>query len=897
MITPACGTHQYAPTHRPHHRAAAIQWLAFTLLLWSPSSQAADRPESSAHASPPLHDQINSLLAREVATTPQEKCDDETFIRRSSLDFRGLTPSASEIQAFLADSRPHKRALLIDTFIADPHHERHLANVLDIMLMERRPEKHVKIAEWRAWLRQKVATHTPWDQLVQQLLSAEGIENPDAPPRGAARWILDREAEPNALTRDTARLFLGMDLACAQCHDHPRIADYWQRDYHGLLAFFTRTFLFQPDPAKPAFVAERAEGEATFTSVFTQVAGQARPSLPQGKPIEEPAVTPASLWSVPPDEKNPSTRPVPTQSRKKSLLHPLTSSRDFALNAANRFWAALLGRGIIDPVDLRHSANPPAADALLDALADGLVTLQYNLSAYWREIALSHAYQASYDPPPTTSAATPNTAENQNAAPSAAAAAAATAAATAAAEAERTARNAENTAREAWEPLQLTAQKLDAEASAATKAVTEAHRLVEAAATAVAQAARDLAAQTALIPVLEAAAQQCAEAAQTVPEAPELTEANTLIQARLATAHQTRETLAGTATTQEADHAAKTAALTVATEKAAALTQQAAAAHTAAQSAWETTANAAESARTTRDIARRLNRDAARATTITAWHNATRQEKTAASRLQTAEITARTLASTTASLETATTSLPNDKELAAVLARLKTRQSAATTAIEISRTEAATASSAATTAAESMVSSLADSFAIARLTPLTPEQLCWSILQATGTLDQLHTQSAREWDEKNPAPATTTETTKPDPTHITTRTQAIHSLTEEKVRPHEEQFVRLFSNGPGSPQTDFFATSDQALYFENAGSVRLWTMPSSGNLAEQLISTTEPATLTSTLWLALLNRPPSQEEIGQATHLITSRPAEEKAAVVSDLMWALLTSAEFRFKH
>ena len=196
-----------------------------------------------------------------------------------------------------------------------------------------------------------------------------------------------------------------------------------------------------------------------------------------------------------------------------------------------------------------------------------------------------------------------------------------------------------------------------------------------------------------------------------------------------------------------------------------------------------------------------------------------------------------------------------------------------------------------------MVSSLADSFAIARLTPLTPEQLCWSILQATGTLDQLHTQSAREWDEKNPAPATTTETTKPDPTHITTRTQAIHSLTEEKVRPHEEQFVRLFSNGPGSPQTDFFATSDQALYFENAGSVRLWTMPSSGNLAEQLISTTEPATLTSTLWLALLNRPPSQEEIGQATHLITSRPAEEKAAVVSDLMWALLTSAEFRFKH
>ena len=897
MITSACGPHQSPPRHRHLHRAAAIQWLAVTILLWSPPSQAANRPESTAPASPPLRDQINSLLARGVATMPPEKCDDETFIRRSSLDFRGLTPSASEIHSFLADSRPDKRVHLVDTFIADPHHERHLATVLDVMLMERRPEKHVKTAEWKAWLRQKVANRTPWDQLVQQILSAEGTENADAPPRGAARWILDREAEPNALTRDTARLFLGMDLACAQCHDHPRIADYWQRDYHGLLAFFTRTFLFQPDPAKPAFVAERAEGEATFTSVFTQVAGQARPSLPQGNPIDEPTVATASLWSVPPDEKNPSTRPVPTQSRKKSLLNPLTSSRDFAVNAANRFWAALLGRGIIDPVDLRHSANPPAADALLDALADGLVTLQYNLSAYWREIALSEAYQAAYDPPPppATSAATPNTDENPNAAPSAAAAAAATAAATAATEAERTARDAESHAREVWEPLQLTAQKLDEEASAATKAVVEARILAEAAAAAAAQAARDLAAQTALIPVLEAAARQCAEAAQTVLDAPELTEASTLIQARLATAHQERETLAATAASQEAEHAAKTTALAAATEKAAAITQQAAAAHTAAQTAWDTTASAAETARTTRDTARRLNRDAARATTMAAWHTAAHQEKAAASRLQTAEITARTLATTTASLEAATSSLPNDTELAAVLARLKTRQSAATTAIETSRTEATTASSAATTAAESMVSSLADSFAIARLTPLTPEQLCWSILQATGTLDQLHTQSAREWDEKNPAPAT--ETTVPDPTHITTRTQAINTLTEEKVRPHEEQFVRLFSNGPGSPQTDFFATSDQALYFENAGSVRLWTMPSSGNLAEQLVSTTEPATLTSTLWLALLNRPPSQEEIGQATHLITSRPAEEKAAVVSDLMWALLTSAEFRFKH
>ena len=191
-----------------------------------------------------------------------------------------------------------------------------------------------------------MAARTPWDQLVRSLLTADGAEEKS---RGAARWLLDREAEPNALTRDASRLFLGMDLSCAQCHDHPRIADYWQRDYHGLLAFFSRTYLFQPDPMKPAVVGERAEGEASFVSVFTHVSGQARPQLLGGESVTEPVLPAAETWVVAPNDKDKAVRPVPRHSRRALLAEPLTTSRAFALNAANRFWAVLVGRGVIEP--------------------------------------------------------------------------------------------------------------------------------------------------------------------------------------------------------------------------------------------------------------------------------------------------------------------------------------------------------------------------------------------------------------------------------------------------------------------------------------------------------------------------------------------------------------------
>src|SRR6516225_3396729 len=115
-----------------------------------------------------------------------------------------------------------------------------MATVLDVMLMERRPDKHVPHAQWVEYLRSAILANKPWDRLVAEMLAADGT---DAKTRPAAKFYLDREAEPNVLTRDISRLFLGMNLQCCQCHDYPRIDDYKQIHFYDLFAFVSRTSL------------------------------------------------------------------------------------------------------------------------------------------------------------------------------------------------------------------------------------------------------------------------------------------------------------------------------------------------------------------------------------------------------------------------------------------------------------------------------------------------------------------------------------------------------------------------------------------------------------------------------------------------------------------------------
>jgi hypothetical protein len=278
--------------------------------------------------------------------------------------------------------------------LASPGYSRHVADVLDVMLMDRRPAKDVSQEVWWEYLRASVAANKPWDVLVRELLSSDGAE---PAKRAAARFMLDREGEPHVLTRDVARIFLGMNLQCAQCHDHPQVEDYKQADYHGLYAFFNRTSVFTQNNL--VVLAEKAEGDVTFQSVFDRAKTVKRtgPRVPGGKPIAEPKLEKGKEYKVPLAKD---VRPVPAFSRRAQLAGALAVSNDpaFVRTSVNRLWATFLGRGLIHPIDFDHPANPPSNPELFQLLCDEFVAHRFDVRYFIRELLLSEVYQRSSIP-------------------------------------------------------------------------------------------------------------------------------------------------------------------------------------------------------------------------------------------------------------------------------------------------------------------------------------------------------------------------------------------------------------------------------------------------------------------------------------------------------------------
>jgi Protein of unknown function (DUF1549)/Protein of unknown function (DUF1553) len=354
----------------------------------------------------PLHRQIDRLIESKIEKEAAPAATDGEFLRRVCLDLTGMVPTATEASGFLDDPSPYKRQNLIDKLMAAPEYARHMQDVFDAMLMERRDDMYVPSAEWRAFLRRSFADNLPYDQLVTQILSADGT---DPKSRGAAKFYLDRLADPNLLTRDVSRMFLGRDLQCAQCHDHPVIDDYKQAHYYGIFAFLNRTSLFGVDPSgvnkNSTVLTEKAEGDVTFSSVFKKkVSHQTGPRILDGPAVPEPRVPKGAEYLVALDKEK-KVRPIPRYSRRGELAKHLTSASvpQFSRNIVNRLWATMMGRGLIHPVDLDHAENPPADAELLDFLAREFVTLGYDIKTFLRELALTRTYQRSSEPPPGAS--------------------------------------------------------------------------------------------------------------------------------------------------------------------------------------------------------------------------------------------------------------------------------------------------------------------------------------------------------------------------------------------------------------------------------------------------------------------------------------------------------------
>jgi hypothetical protein len=347
--------------------------------------------ESDDH---PLHTRIDAIIHSEAgADSSATVCDDAEFLRRVSLDLSGTVPSSEVTRKFIADTTGDKRTQLVDNMLASPKWASRMADLFHVVLMERRGDD----ADWRAWLEQSFAANKPWNQLVYQVLNADADDEEN---RAAAYFMSKRldkygqnPVDYPGLVRDIGRMFLGQDLQCAECHDHLFIDDYKQLDFQGLFAVYRNTFV-RRDVKFPAVGEKAMTVPIEFVSVFDPTQRKTGPRIPGGSSFTIPE--PKPLESPAPKKKQP-VPPRPEWSAVELLARELTrpENRQFARTAVNRIWYVLHGRGLIHPVDLDHSGNPPSHPQLVDLLTDEFIAHDYDVKWLMREIVLSQTWQRS----------------------------------------------------------------------------------------------------------------------------------------------------------------------------------------------------------------------------------------------------------------------------------------------------------------------------------------------------------------------------------------------------------------------------------------------------------------------------------------------------------------------
>jgi hypothetical protein len=302
---------------------------------------------------------------KKLRLTPSAVCDDATFLRRACLDLTGQLPTPEEVGTFLADKSAGKRDQLVDDLLS-----RKAFIELWVMkwaeLLEIRSHDNIVYPKaalvYFEWLRNQMLAGVPLDQIVRSLLTASGSTLRDP----AANYFA---MEPNTqkLAENTAQVFMGMRIQCAQCHNHP--FDRWTlNDYYGFNAFFAQVGRKPGDDPREAVIFDRASGEVKH-------------------PVTGAVLRPKFLGGDVPEIRN--------ETRREVLARWLTSPQNpyFARNIANLLWAHFLGRGIIEPVDDVRISNPPSNPELLDALAAKLIEYHYDFKKLVRDICTSRTYQ------------------------------------------------------------------------------------------------------------------------------------------------------------------------------------------------------------------------------------------------------------------------------------------------------------------------------------------------------------------------------------------------------------------------------------------------------------------------------------------------------------------------
>lgn len=371
-----------------------IIWLLAGMLVLSaawaqldaarPSAERSPRGEVVTTAERAMVARIDALIdarLRSAGFEPATQADELELLRRLYLDLTGVIPTAGQVQEFLADRSAGRIDRQVDALLDHPRMATHLADGLTADLLADAPNPQVIVSTGPGlsrWIRNQIVDGVRYDKLVEELVMARGSTG----QQGPVMLYTSLGMQPQKLAAATSRVFMGVQIQCAECHDHP-FTDWKQRDFWGLAAMFAGVSQQAvPQPNDPSAVLR---GDVAFTPPGTIRIVQnqgATLNLPDGGETVTPHL---------PDGREPSG----DGERRAQLLRWLTGDDNpyFARAAVNRVWHALFGRGLVDPVNDMGPHNGPSHPALLRELADYFVAVDYDVQALVRTIVRTRAYQ------------------------------------------------------------------------------------------------------------------------------------------------------------------------------------------------------------------------------------------------------------------------------------------------------------------------------------------------------------------------------------------------------------------------------------------------------------------------------------------------------------------------
>jgi hypothetical protein len=361
-------------------QAAVVLFLA-CLARVAPAAEPARSKVAGDSAA--LAEKIDQLIARrwsEAQAEPAPRSNDSEFLRRVYLDLAGRIPSVEQTRTFIADTRPDKRARLIEQLLAGPRYATHFTNVWrSLLLPEAGNNFQVRLQQgmFETWLKGQLARNTGYDQMVRDVLTAPvgGGTGPLAlvsfAEPGPLPYYLAKEFKPENLAAGTARIFLGISVECAQCHNHP-FADWKREQFWSYAAFFSGV---KSQRLMDFLLPAGDDGDKHELAIpGTDKVAQAR--FLDGT---------APVWK--------------DGAGNRATLAAWVTAKDnpyFARATVNRLWAYFLGTGLVEPLDEMvggHStANHPD---VLDLLAREFTAHQFDLKFLIRTITATRSYQLS----------------------------------------------------------------------------------------------------------------------------------------------------------------------------------------------------------------------------------------------------------------------------------------------------------------------------------------------------------------------------------------------------------------------------------------------------------------------------------------------------------------------